>query len=378
MTAGTEKYLLERGLVKQEKNLYHYTSVDALKKIMDKNILLATHMQYMNDWSEYEQGYEKLIRKLNEIIERSDKIFDHDEYEVLRQKVKELPEKCPKTPKQYRDFIVERNRTHMEKLLPEVYSVSFCKQSNLLSQWINYAKENGVCIEFDFSAFVFICPDVTEEMIELFGEKNIEKYRVYTECSPIQVVYDEKVMLSVMENDISAYFQRVVGKDKTQIEEQWWAEMGNVFSIVPFFKDSSFCPEEEVRLAVRPICVALNYQKPQNGRLSGMFEAKICHMESDHVMKPRLRLQWRKKDGCVGHTPIKAITVGPGSNMQMAYQSIIHYIEYELNNIPVIDEVERKKLEIAETVRSGETGFEEPYVTNKGIVVRKSNIPYIF
>ena len=104
------------------------------------------------------------------------------------------------------------------------------KQSNLLSQWINYAKENGVCIEFDFSGFEFICPDVTEEMTELFGEKNIEKYRVYTECSPIQVVYDEKVMLSVMENDISAYFQRVVGKDKTQIEEQWWAEMGNVFS----------------------------------------------------------------------------------------------------------------------------------------------------
>lgn len=295
MISGTEKYLLEKGLVKQEKGLYHYTSVDALKKIMDSNTLLATHMQYMNDWSEYEQGYEKLIKNLKEIIEKNKEIFRQGEYYTLKEKVKELPDKCPKTPEEYREFIVERNRTHMEKLLPEVYAVSFCKQSNLLSQWINYARENGVCIEFDFSEFEFICPDVTPEMCDLFGEEVIKKEKVYTQCSPLQVVYDEKAMLQVMINDITAYFQKVLGMDKEQIEEQWWAEMGNVFSIVPFFKNLSFSPEEEVRLAVRPIHTVLDYRKAQNGRLSGVFKARIYHMESNHVIKPRLKLQWQRK-----------------------------------------------------------------------------------
>lgn len=379
MIVGTDEYLTKRGLVKQENDLFHYTNVNALKLIMDSNTLLATHMQYMNDWSEYEQGYEKLIKKLKEIIENNQDIF-REEYQVVRDKVKELPEQCPKTPQEYSDFIMEKNKTYMEKLLPEVYSVSFCRQSDLLNQWINYARESGICIEFDFRGFEFVCPDVDEKIYSLYKKDDIDKKRIYKHCRPMQIIYDEDVMLNVITNDISAYLQGIYGKDKMLIEEEWWAEMGKVFSIVPFFKHQAFSPEEEVRLAVRPIAVPLNYKGPDEGKLSGIFRAKIYHIESNHILKPRLKIQW-KNDGTgnsVTNSPIKSITAGPGVNQQMTYQSIIHYIEYELDNIPVLSKVEREKLKIAESVKASKSSFKDTYVTNKGIIVRKSNIPYIY
>lgn len=378
---SVEKYLTERGLIKQEMNLYHYTNVDALKKIMDSSTLLATHMQYMNDWSEYEQGYRKLVEKLKSIIKNSDIIPEGIGGDILNEKVMKLPSECPKTPQEYREFIVERNSTRMERLLPEVYAVSFCKQSNLLNQWLNYAKESGICIEFDFRDFEFICPDVTEEIYDLYGKDIIERVRVYDKCRPIQIVYDENTMLEVIENDIGSYLQRIFDKDKLQIDEEWWEEMGNVFSIVPFFKHSAFSPEEEVRLAVRPLNVPLDCVEPRLDKLSGMFKAKIHHMESNHILKPRIKIQWRKKVGADqrnGGTPIKSITVGPGANQQMTYQSIIHYIEYELEHIPTIQTIEQKRIELAEKIRTSTGNFKDTYATNKGIIVRKSVIPYIY
>lgn len=381
MSMGIEMYLMERGLIKQERNLYHYTNVDALKKIIDSSTLFATHMQYLNDWSEYERGYQMLVDKLKDIVKNNKGTLAKKEYKILKQKVEELPVKCPQTPQEYRDFVIEKNRTQMEKLLPEVYAVSFCKQPDLLGQWINYAKESGICIEFDFTGFEFICPDVTDKTYMLYGKDVIEQERVYKQCQPMQVVYDEKAVLEVIESDISTYFQKIVEMEQIQIEEQWWKEMGNVFSIVPFFKHSAFSPEEEVRIAVRPISVPLDYIKEQDGKLSGKFEAQIYHIERNHILRPYIKIQWRKENNCgniIGNSPIKSITVGPGSNQQMTYQSIIHYIEYELNHIPCIERSKIRKIEVAEKIKVTTGNFKDAYVTSKGIIVRKSQIPYIY
>lgn len=376
---GQDLYLIDKGLVKQEKNLFHYTNVDAMQKILTDNILLATHIQYMNDWSEYQRGYQILLKKLREIIGMGKTRLGEEEKKVLDEKVAELPRKCPTTAQDYRNFIIKKQKARRELLLPEVYSVSFCGEANLLNQWINYAKENGVCIEFDFSDYIFQSPDISEEIYNSFGKDEIDTVRIYKDCSPIKVVYEEDMMLNIIEKDIVAYLQNLPGRNAREIEDLWWKEMGNVFSIVPFFKHIAFEQEKEIRLAVRKISEPLNYLSGINsGKLSGFFESKVYHIGGGSVLKPRLKLQWKERESSNGgKTPVKSIIVGPGSNQEMTYQSIIHFIEYGLNNITNIDAIERERLEIAESVCTMKN-MAHGFVTNKGIIVRKSEIPYIF
>lgn len=378
-----ETYLTDKGLIKQENNLYHYTNVSAMQKILSSNILLATHIQYMNDWSEYQRGYQILLEQLKQlksVVRKRKILFDIEKWNIIKEKIKELPDKCPITAEEYNDFIIEQHRTRMELLLPEVYSVSFCGEADLLNQWTNYAKENGVCIEFDFHNFVFQCPDISEEIYNKFGKEEIDEARIYKGYRPVKIVYAENAMRDIIKKDIVAYLQEVPTKEKREIEEFWWKEIGTVFSIVPFFKHMAFAPENEIRLAVRRLSVPLNFiNRDCNGKLSGFYEAKIYYMERGNILTPRLKLQWKCIENSSSQkTPVKSIIVGPGSNQEMTYRSIIHFIEHSLNNVDNISRSERKKLEISEAVQLTTTGMEPGYVTNKGIVVRKSGIPYIF
>ena len=118
-----ETYLTDKGLIKQENNLYHYTNVSAMQKILSSNILLATHIQYMNDWSEYQRGYQILLEQLKQlksVVRKRKILFDIEKWNIIKEKIKELPDKCPITAEEYNDFIIEQHRTRMELLLPEV------------------------------------------------------------------------------------------------------------------------------------------------------------------------------------------------------------------------------------------------------------------
>lgn len=378
-----EAYLTDKGLVKQENNLYHYTNVNAMQKILASDTLLATHIQYMNDWSEYQRGYQILLEQLKQlksIVQNREGLLDNEKWNLIKEKIEELPEKCPITAEEYNDFIIEQRRARMELLLPEVYSVSFCGEADLLNQWTNYAKENGVCIEFDFHNFVFQCPDVSEDIYNSFGREIIDKVRIYEGCRPVKIVYTENAMRDIIKKDIVSYLQEVPDKDKREIEESWWKEIGMVFSIVPFFKHTAFAPENEIRLAVRRLSVPLDFINGNiTGKLSGFFEANIYYMERGNILIPRLKLQWKGvEQSGTKRTPVKSIIVGPGANQEMTYRSIIHFIEHSLNNVDNISMSERKRLEISEAVQLSTTGMEPGFVTNKGIVVRKSGIPYIF
>ena len=104
-------------------------------------------------------------------------------------------------------------------------------------------------------------------------------------------------------------------------------------------------------------------------------------MEKNHILRPYIKIQWRKKTNAgenIGNTPIKSITIGPGSNQQMTYQSVIHYIESEIENIPKIDKTERQRIIIGEELRTSQSNFKDVFVTEKGIIVRKSELPYIY
>ena len=103
--------------------MYYYASTDTMCKILQNGNMFATNLNYMNDAQEYVNGL-KEIRKLclNESFVRS--IYPEDTDDGIT------------------DRMIEAHRNEMtEEKLGEYmetntrYSISFCKDGDLLSQW---------------------------------------------------------------------------------------------------------------------------------------------------------------------------------------------------------------------------------------------------
>lgn len=102
------------------KELYYYTTSDTMRFILTKGDIFATNLKYMNDGEEYTNGLSELRTVLNETYRGKGEIEEAA----------------------YRDAI---NRQ------PKVYSISFSRERDLLSQWSMYAKESGVSLMMDFA-----------------------------------------------------------------------------------------------------------------------------------------------------------------------------------------------------------------------------------
>ena len=101
--------------------LYHYTSFDAFKKLMESEILRATHYSELNDWSEIKMG-------LN-VVKSSLKKYQTD------------------TPAETMEFLLERLALLKKaEWLSFVFSLS--EAGNSLDQWRAYCPGGGVAIGF--------------------------------------------------------------------------------------------------------------------------------------------------------------------------------------------------------------------------------------
>src|SRR5580704_8956937 len=106
--------------------LFHYTSQAGLLGIVSSNVLWATNALYLNDSSELDYGLTVAREKLRSVLQRSDPVN-----ELLRRT----------------DDLLK-----LQVLLPNrsFYACCFCEESNLLSQWREYAdRGGGYAIGFD-------------------------------------------------------------------------------------------------------------------------------------------------------------------------------------------------------------------------------------
>jgi len=107
--------------------LFHYTGAPAIRGILQSRSIWASGAQYMNDWMEVVYGYDIIMNRLRELVEKG-KLAERSR--IVFKDVLRLME-APDSP-----FI-------------DAYFVAFCEKGNLLSQWRAYAGTQGFAIEFD-------------------------------------------------------------------------------------------------------------------------------------------------------------------------------------------------------------------------------------
>lgn len=348
--------------------LYYYTTAETMKYILTKGDIFATNISYLNDAEEYVNG----LRELREIL------LD-----------KGLSEKGIVSEDEYERTLHER---------PEIYSISFSQEADLLSQWFMYARESGVRLGMLFprkkQKFEIKKKLQQEERrtatatlreVHYFTRIGMPPKRYKAEAAAIETMFNKYAQELQVADDMDANVVRI------------WKELA------PYIKNYEFRQEKEVRLIFGAL---MGERDNPNADL-------VEYRNASGILVPYLDVY--RKEGW----PVVEIMVGPGRNQKRVFDSICHFVDNNTLKIPQInqaknmrrfiegmsfyqvdqEQIENYCSEIEKNVKEGQgiitynsqiydllrnkTGHERDYLdrnyySNCGIIVRKSNAPYVF
>lgn len=294
------------------KNVFYYTSTDTFKKIIENGCIFASHIKYMNDWQEFDNGYECISHKIIERLEfylKDSKLEDVDKSNIqdIIQFFKQEPPngyQCTVWTDQKKDiYEFGRKFQFYDYAFPQVYNISFTSERDLLNQWKMYARESGIAIEFDFNKNNMFSQKVQDNF--LFKEKRFPK----------KVIYQDSTILDEIE--LTGLDDEVVNSD----------DIISNLEKIPYIKSKYYSVEEEYRLIFRP------YTYDLGDAVSEYKESDVRFRESNHVLIPYLEIYCLDDDGKEIGWPIVSLTIGPGHNQDVVYSSVIYFVENISQNI---------------------------------------------
>lgn len=249
--------------------LHHYTDVNGLTGIIQRQALWATDIGFLNDSQEMFAGIDLIRRRCGHLntIETIDKRVQN----AIREFYGQIPE------------FVKNNLTKRN-----IYIISFSKASDNLRQWMSYCPKNaGYSIEFDSSKIL------VDELLE--HEKKVV-------CRLEEVDYHEKRI-----NEILTLKEILNSTDVAA------GNLGKVFSVLAnelFFhccavKPKEFYDEQETRLVI-------------HSRLEKTHEVNFRTRAG--IIIPHFEYP-------IEYSSIKEITIGPNINMSLARKGLETFLE---------------------------------------------------
>ncbi|MBG0637039.1 DUF2971 domain-containing protein [Enterobacter asburiae] len=249
--------------------LCHYTNLNGLHGIIGSKSIWATNYSFLNDQEEFIYG----ICCLEEFLNGPP---SEGRLASWRGHLSNVI-----------DYIKKSD-------LPEIYSTSFCKSKDLLSQWRGYGQQ-GVCVVFDKKLMNSIGLWNYNSFNKLIGQEKtfIPRYDVY--CNEVEYLekgteYDffTRTLDKIKKNHLDLYEKQSL---LDGLDEGLRAKLFGL--IVPFIKNYSFREEGEFRVA------ALQVNNKSDIKFRCGNGLIIPYIELS-VMEDKL--------------PIVEVVIGPGAN----------------------------------------------------------------
>jgi len=212
--------------------LYHYTTVDGLKGIIENNEIWATSAYYMNDSAEILYGYRVLHLALESWLK--DKNLSDDSIG------RGLAE----------SFIRHFGHDALQRnVVTPIYLTCFCEDGNLLSQWRAYGSSSGYNIGFQVPMEGIVYGLAPEPLVytsrcvkvEYESEKQFQRVRELLDFL-LPILDEPRVAASIRSIDTASPlgFQQLQSTIQEVLVEECIG-----------FKDSAFAVEKEWRVITR-------------------------------------------------------------------------------------------------------------------------------
>lgn len=279
---------------KKNINYWHYTSIDALinifkdyressEDIIDSFNLYASHIRFMNDSEEYNNGESKFRSLINTpLLKDYSSVLD-----------------CSET---------------------NAYVLSFCEDGDLLSQWKWYGRDSG--ISFCFNAKDAVYKTYSEIVPEDCKEHII--FDAFTKPLPVYYTNDDKdKYFEFLLKDILVKRNPEIKLDESSLDLL-------AYLFIPYCKNESFIEEAEHRL------VFFDFNQDSKETLKFNY---VYNKGSNGVTKPALNVNVKhkailydsyfsnRKPASKNKQLISKMFVGPGYNQHLVFNCLIHIFD---------------------------------------------------
>lgn len=240
-----------------KKSIYHYTSIEALKSILEKKTLWLSDISFMNDESEIKYTFDLVCEYLDSV-----KKYDGEFKDFIKKGLNNI------------------KNGYNNEMRYNYYVISFSLNPDSLPIWVYYTKNSnsaGFNIEFDKR-------DITSL---------IKNHSMMHGCLSGLVIYNKTKQKAAIRNILNKYFNMY----KESPEEEAWnapkkASILSAFSdlllLSLFLKSSYFKNEEEFRIVIPVLQIKDNQYIDLNFRISnGMLipYVEVSFKENQDVVK---------------------------------------------------------------------------------------------
>jgi hypothetical protein len=270
--------------------LCHYTNLTGLTGIIGSGAFWATNLAFLNDKSELLHG----LNCAKEALQLMPSPVQFDEWD------------------QDVTAAIEQLK---EQVIDDIFTVSFCRNPDLLSQWRGYGgKTQGVSLVFDQQQLVAMFEGfVKRELIILNDTLPLEKFYLinnevtYTE--PEQTPkFKDKIQIFIDEYET---YEKAIGPDEAN---QSGYVQYMISQVAPFFKHSGFREEEEYRIVITNIFGNDKIQFRNNGKtIIPYIPATLTGGKKDATEE-------EKKEKII--LPLREIKVGPCEDFMQVKKGI--------------------------------------------------------
>ncbi len=279
--------------------LYHYTSLSALKSIIDNNKIWASNSFFLNDAKEIIHLEEFLIGSLKSIVDSpSVKITKKEEFEKMIRVIYE--------------WAIDHYKSRL-------FVLSLTDKSDSLPLWLYYGANDGYNLEIVVSDLLRLSSGrkkTDNEMIRAAGIT--ENVAVHVGIFFGRVIYDDDQKKEIMKKYLNLLVREISSLiNNSNIDVSMTTRMGRVaFALANFAylaKHSSFAPESEYR-------VLYAGRDEQSVNIIKKFRIR------NGVLMPFTEITFNNDRG---ESPIKAIKIGPKKNMELAKIGLKEYLSHK-------------------------------------------------
>lgn len=285
--------------VSSKAKFYHYASVDAVRSMLQHKdqtyTMWASHLSFLNDAEEFENGKKLIFAALEEYIRNNMCGINKNDNIIFKQVVDKFSDAEGKADKDISvdgEILFNRN----------IYILCFCMEGNSLNQWKYYGKESGIALEFNLRRCVF-------------SGINCDNYDTTVNIKPYKVIYDDNEKEKILKNVIDKAYQSFVtgGDDR---ERDLLRALAKVYGLCPLFKHKDFSDEKECRLIFRPL---YHEQGSEDVRTLTKYRNR------GGILLPYMEIKMQTDEKCI-EPVIKNIIIGPGENQELLYKSMRHFV----------------------------------------------------
>lgn len=276
---------------------YHYTDLNGFFNILQNRELWVSNVNYLNDRQEMQDGITACVGVIQEVLGQEEDNRRRDFlYHLLSR--------------------IEKGESDGSWAVSQadVFAMSFCAGSDLLTQWREYGVRGGIAIGFDINRLqnqcrLAIVPNCHPQKAGAVPPADLD--------IPVlqKVVYDTRVKTEIIQRILTFGFELLDHNDNPAAFHKICSEFSDVLlRYVPLFKNQSFFSEQEMRYVYTRSAASGRdrsiHFRPRNGLILPFMKFRLLDREGEPL----------------DTLPIRHIIVGPCPQQKDLADSIKYYL----------------------------------------------------